>query len=193
MQNFRKSDAPAEKVVFATKIEGVIGGITISAADLVDNDIVPAGTVVGKDGVGLFHVLKTAKVLASAINTATDYHLSKGHNFKVGDFFASAVGAKSYAITSIVKTDPAHDVITLGTTLGVAVPAGATVFQALAESATTTSAFRITPHAVTGSTIQIKTDDINTVDAYLRASVFEVNAPAVTQAIKTALPHIMWL
>lgn len=193
MQNSRKSDVAAEKVVFATKIEDIIGGITLAAADFVDGDIVPAGTVVGKDNDGLFHALKTAKVLLAANNSAVDYRVTKGHGFKIGDFMAYATGAKAYAITAIDKSNADYDVITLGTTLGVAVPLNATVFQALAESSTTTSAFKTTPLAVIGHTVQIIAGDSNTVDAWLRSSLYEVNAPPVNAAIKLALPHTIWL
>ena len=86
MQNIRESDAAAENVVFATKIEDVIGGITLAAADFVDGSIVPAGTLVYKDVNGLYHALKTAKATATATNVATTYQVAKGHNFKVGEF-----------------------------------------------------------------------------------------------------------
>lgn len=193
MQNSRKYDPAAEKVVFATKIEDIIGGITLAAGDFVEGDIVPAGTLVGKDGNNLYHALKTAKMYANATNVATDYQVVKGHGFKVGDFFASAVGAKAYAITAINKSNAAYDILTLGTTIGVALTAGQAVFQALAESATTTSAFKVQPLAITGHTVEIVANDTNVVDAYLRASVFEVNCPPVTTAMKTLVPQILFL
>jgi hypothetical protein len=44
-------------------------------------------------------VVKLAKVYENATNTATDIKVYKGHMFKVGDYLASVVGGKAYAIT----------------------------------------------------------------------------------------------
>jgi hypothetical protein len=193
MQNFRESDAAAEKVVFVTKLEDIPGGATVAIADFVNDHIVPAGSVVSKDSNGLFHVLKTAKLHTAATNSATDYLVLKGHGFKVGDFIAALTGAKAYAITAITTTNADYDTLTLGTTLGVAIAQYAGIFQALAEAASNTSAFKVTPIGVTGHSIQLKTGDNITVDVLLRATLIEANAPVVTAQIKAALPHILWV
>ena len=192
MQNIRESDAAAENVVFATKIEDVIGGITLAAADFVDGSIVPAGTLVYKDVNGLYHALKTAKATATATNVATTYQVAKGHNFKVGEFFAALPGAKSYDITAIDKSNAAYDVITVSTTLGAVISVGQGFFQALAAVAST-SAVIATPTAITGHTVEINAGDNNTVDAWLRASVIEANAPVATAALKALVPQILYL
>lgn len=193
MQNYSETDVAASKVVFHSKIEDLQGGITLAAADFVANDIIPAGTVVGKDSAGLFHALKTAKLYTAAANTDTTYQVYKGHGFKVGDFIAALTGAKAYAITAINTSNASYDVLTVGTTLGVVIAQYAGIFQAAAEAASNTSAFKYTPYAVTGDDVKIKTGDNHLVDAYLRATVFEVNAPIVTAQIKAALPHILWI
>lgn len=194
MQNFSQSDNPAEKVVFVTKLEDIPGGITVSVADFVEDFIVPAGSVVGKDNNGLFHVLKTAKMHTAANSSATDYLVYKGHGLKVGDYIASATGAKAYAITAINTTgSDVYDTISIGTTLGVAVAQYAGLFQAAAEAASNTSAFKYTPYAVTGHSVQLKAGDNNTVDALLRATMIEANAPVATTQIKAALPQILWV
>lgn len=193
MQNFRESDRAAEKVVFATKIEDIIGGVTIAAADLTEGDIVPAGTIVGKDNNGLYHVVKTAKLHTAASNSTTDYLVLKGHSFKVGDYIAALTGAKSYAITAINTTNADYDTITVGTTLGVAVAQYAGLFQANAEAASNTSTYKYTPYAVTGHSIQIKAGDTNVVDAWLRATIIEANAPVATPQMKALIPQILWV
>jgi len=193
MQNYRESDRPAEKLAFVTKIEDIPGGVTVAAADFVDDAIVPAGSVVGKDGNGLYHVLKTATLHTAASNSTTDYLVLKGHGFKVGDFVASVTGGKAYAITAINTSNDAYDTITLGTTLGVAVAQYAGIFQAAGESTTTTSAFKVTPEAVIGHSMQIKAGDTNVVDAWRRATLVAANAPVATAQIKAALPHILWV
>lgn len=193
MQQFSSTDLPASKVVFHSKIEDLQGGVTVSAADFVADHVVPAGTIVGKDSNGLFHAIKVAKLYTAANNTATTYQVYKGHGFKVGDFLAALTGAKAYAITAIDTTNATHDVLTVGTTLGVAVAQYAGLFQALAEAVSTTSAFVVTPFAVTGQDLQIVAGDSNMTDAYIRATLFEVNAPIATAQLKAALPHIMWI
>ncbi|HEY1055016.1 MAG TPA: hypothetical protein VGE24_07770 [Emticicia sp.] len=193
MQIFRETDAPAQKVVFATKIEDIIGGVTVSVADFVDDYIVPAGSVVGKDNNGLFHVLKVAKLTTAAGNTDTTYQVAKGHGFKVGDFIAALTGAKAYAITAIDTTNADYDVLTVGTTLGVVIAQNDGIFQAAAQAASNTSAFKYTPLAVTGHAIQLNAGDNNVVDAWVRASLFTVNAPIATAQLKAALPQILWL
>ncbi|MBA4852072.1 hypothetical protein [Emticicia sp. BO119] len=193
MQNFRETDAAAEKVVFATKIEDLIGGGTVAVADFVDGFIVPAGSVVGKDNNGLFHVLKVAKLTTAAGNTDTTYQVAKEHGFKVGDFIAALTGAKSYAITAIDTTNADYDILTVGTTLGVVINQYDGIFQASAQATSNTSAFKYTPFGVTGSRIQLNAGDNNVVDIWIRASLFAVNAPVATTQIKAALPQVLWL
>ena len=192
MQNFRESN-PADKLAFATKLEDISGGVTIAVADFTDGAVVPAGSVIGKDNNGLYHVLKTAKLHTAAGNSATNYLVFKGHGFKVGDFIAALTGAKAYAITAIDTTNADYDTITVSTTLGVAVAQYAGVFQAAAEAASNTSAFKVTPFAVTGHAIKLKAGDTNAVDAWLRATLFEANAPVATAQIKAALPQVLWV
>jgi hypothetical protein len=193
MQNYSMTDSPAAKVVFHSKIEDLQGGITLSAADFVADDIIPAGTVVGKDGGGLFHAIKTAKLYTAAGNTDTTYQVYKGHGFKVGDFIAALTGAKASAITVIDTSNASYDVLTVGTTLGVVIAQYAGIFQAAAQATSNTSAFKYTPFAVTGDDVKIKTGDNHLVDAYLRATLFDADAPIVTAQIKAALPHILWI
>lgn len=182
----------ADKLVFATRLEDILGGVTLASADLTDGYLVPAGTVIGKDNNGLYHVLKTAKLHTAATNSATDYLVLKGHGFKVGDFIAAQTGAKAYAITAINTSNDSYDTLSVGTTLGVAIAQYGGVFQAAAEASSNTSAFRITPLAVTGRAVNIQSGGSTVVDAYLRATLIEANAPVATAQIKAALPHILW-
>ncbi|UTA66656.1 hypothetical protein [Emticicia sp. 21SJ11W-3] len=192
MQNFQESDL-ADKLAFATKLEDISGGITIAAADFTDGTVVQAGSVVGKDNNGLYHVLKTARLHTAAGNTATSYLVFKGHGFKTGDFIAALTGAKAYAITGIDTSNADYDTLTVATTLGVAVAQYGGVFQAAAEATTNTSAFKVTPFAVTGHAIKVKAGETNAVDAWLRATLFEANAPVATAQMKAALPQILWV
>ena len=193
MQQFSSTDLPAAKVVFHKKIEDLQGGVTVSAADFVADHVVPAGTIIGKDSNGLFHAIKVAKLYTAATNSDTTYSVYKGHGFKVGDFVAALTGNKAYAITVINTSNATHDVITLSATLGTVVAQYAGLFQALAEAASNTSAFVATPFAVTGQDLAIVAGDSNMTDAYIRATLFEVNAPIATAQLKAALPQILWI
>lgn len=75
---------------------------------------------------GAINVVKSAKLYADAAVDAVVYQVEKNHFFKVGDFFTTfdADSVKAYAITEIdTTTNTTHDVITVGTSLGVALTA----------------------------------------------------------------------
>ena len=60
-------------------------------------------------------------------------------------------GGKAYAITAIdTTTNTSHDVITVGTTLGVAGAKNDAIYQADKESAGTSSKFLYEPKALVG-------------------------------------------
>ncbi|WP_214228647.1 hypothetical protein [Pedobacter sp. B4-66] len=191
MQNFKRTETRS-KLVFITKIEDVPGGVTVAVADLTQAAVL-AGTPIGADNNGLYHVVKTAALTADATNTATDYQVKKGHNFKVGDFLAVKTGAKAYAITNIVTSNANYDVISVGTTLGLAVSTGGVLIQANAESATTTSAFKYEPSLVTGNDFDVVVGGNHLVDAWRRSSLNSVNAPAVSADIKAKMPLTQWV
>ena len=191
MQNTKKTETLG-KLVFVTKIEDIPGGVTVAVSDLTQT-YVAAGTPIGPDNNGLYHVIKTAKATASATNTATDYQVAKGHNFKVGDFLAVKPGAKAYAITAIDTTNTGYDVLTVGTTLGLAVSNGAVLIQALAESASTSSGFKYTPTLLTNNDFDVVIGDNHLVGAWRRSTVKEANAPAVSAEIKAAMPLTQWV
>ncbi len=79
----------------------------------------------------------SAKLYADATDTATDYQVGKNHQFKVGEYFAATKGAAAYTITAVNTSNAAYDVISLGTTLGVALAAADDVvfFESSAEGA----------------------------------------------------------
>ena len=91
-----------------------------------------------KDTSGQVHVVKTAKLYADALVDAVTYQVEKGHFFKVGDIIATKEvdDCLAYAITAIdTTTNTTHDVITVGTSLGVVMTAadGVYLIQAAAE------------------------------------------------------------
>ncbi|MDR2627126.1 MAG: hypothetical protein LBC40_03725 [Dysgonamonadaceae bacterium] len=121
------------------ELEDLVGGLSLSLADLrKDIDSVPPGAFVGVDENGLGHILVAAVLSADATSSDTEYRVKKGHQFKVGQFVTSgdAASVKAYAITAIDVSNADYDVITVGTTLGVALPLGSTLHQVTAQDET---------------------------------------------------------
>jgi len=194
MQNRIIEGAEPRKLAFATKIEDIIGGVALDTSSYSEGDFIPSGSIIGKGSNGLYKVLKTGKLFASASNSDTKYKLHKDHNLKVGEYMASAVQAKAYAIVSIDTSDAEFDEIELSASLGVSLNTGATVFQASGESTNNTSAFAVTPYAVTDGDVWVSKGGNHFVAAYLRATLYEDNVPPVTTAMKNALGNnILWV
>lgn len=188
MQNYFKSESP-DKLVFQSKIEVIPGGVTVAVKDLTQKRV-GAGTPIGKDTNGLYHVVKTAKMQAAAASTDTDYKVLKGHNFKVGDYLA--YGAKGYAITAIDQSNADYDKLTVGTTLG-AVAVNEILFEGN-KSASSGVTFKYTPEALVGETFDVIENDNHTPAAVVRGSVVEANIGApINAAIKTSLSLIRFV
>lgn len=147
----RKKDTSFAKVIMH-RIADIRGGVGIKASDLVAGATLPEGTPVGAPVNGVSKVLKVVKLAADAGNADVTYKVAKGGHFKVGEFITSGVKKKAYAITNIDKTNAAYDVITLGTTLGVALKTGDYLMAAAAEATSSNSALAVVPVGITGTT-----------------------------------------
>jgi hypothetical protein len=183
-----KSNYSAVLEVFQKVYEDVVGGLNIDVTELKSTTLfVPKGTIVSiNEATRRANVVKTAELQATAANDATDYRVKKNHEFKVGDFFAGAVGAKAFAITAITTSVAEYDTITLGTTLGVEHAAGVIMFQAAAQSLNNTSAYKYTAGGVVKNTIKVEKN--NGVSVVTRGTVYERRLPyVVSAAMKTAL------
>lgn len=119
------------------ELEDKAGGGSIALADLDKSvsDCVAPGFFVGRDVKGLYHLLVAAVLFADVAADATTYKVKKNSQFKVGQFVTSGdvADAKAYAITTIDRSNPGYDEITVGTTLGVALVAGQTLHQVKTE------------------------------------------------------------
>ena len=182
----RKKDNRVVKCILH-RVADIPGGVTVSVANLGGSALFE-GTPIGKGSDGLFVVCKTAQVITDAIATATTYEVAKGHHFKVGDRFATAA-CDGQLITAIDKTDSAKDVITVGTTLGAKVAAGTCAF----ESSGANKTYKVTPVAIAGSNYDVEDGDNLFVDAWVIGVVREANAPAVDDAVKSALKTIAYV
>lgn len=169
------------------RVADIPGGVTVETASLGGKALFE-GTPLGKGANGIYNVVKTAQIVTAADATATAYEVAKGHHFKTGDRF-SAGDANGQVISTIDKSDPAKDVITLSATLGKAVKVGDTAF----ESAGANTTLKVQPIAIAGSNYDVDPDGDNLwVDAWLIGAVRESNAPAVSDAIKSALKGIIY-
>lgn len=108
-------------------IEDIVGGGTISRTDLrmaiFDNkplEELPPYCIVGRNENGGWHVVKTALVVEAAAEAATTYKVDKSHLFAINDCITVGGDLKSIAckITAIDKSNPAHDIITVDSTIG---------------------------------------------------------------------------
>lgn len=100
-------------------------------------------------------------------------------------------GAKSYAITAIDTTAKTHDTVTVGTTLGAAIPVGGVLTQAKEESATV-SAFKYAPSLASATLTRWKHLLTPRPGRNLRA-VQNRALPPISDAIKAALPTIKFI
>lgn len=170
-------------VVFQTKLEVIPGGITVAAADLTQ-DTLYAGTPVGKDANGLYHVIKAAVVFANAASTDTAYKVKKSQNYKVGDFISANTGANAQAITSIDASNADYDVLNVATTLGVAINAGAVIIQAKQLATANDSVLKYEPIGYVGTTFNIVYGDSNLVDCVVRGTII---AGALNKAVHASI------
>ena len=176
--------------IFQQVPENAQGGFVLDTTGLTSGLLVPAGTVMGADAVTrLAKVLKVATVQANAGNTDVAIRVLKGHLFIVGDYLAAVVGGKAYAITAIDQTNAAYDVLTVGTTLAVALTAGDALFQ---SSATGASA-AVYATVAKGLLYQGGYVGANeAVSVAIRATVYARRIPIVTAEIKALLPNIIF-
>ena len=169
------------------RVADIPGGVGVAVANL-GGRVLYEGTPLGKGAGDLYEVCKTAKVLTKSEASATTYEVAKGHHFKVGDRFATAE-CNGQEIASIDRTDAAKDIITVKTSLGKVVAAGACAF----ESKGADTKLKVTPVAVAGSDQDVNPGDNLFVSAWVVAVVREANAPAANDAIKSALKCVAYV
>lgn len=169
------------------RIADIPGGVTVKVANLGGTALFE-GTPLGMGADGLWNVCKTAQVITEANASATTYEVAKGHHFKVGDRFATA-DCNGQTITSIDKSDPAKDVITVGTTLGATVKAGTCAF----ESSGANKVLKVSPAVVAGSNMDVEPGSNLWVDAWVIGVVKKAVAPIVNTTIEAALKGVVYV
>lgn len=173
----KSADTDLKKNPVVHRIADIRGGVSVDVSELTQ-DYLPAGTPISKPASGIAHVVKFAILQANAANEATTLKVLKGHNFKVGDNVFAVSGAKCYAISAISTSNSAYDEFTIGTTLGVALSAGAPIYQGSTTGATA-GAFKYEPFAITGTGLKVEADSNLVVDAWIHAVTCGNELPAL--------------
>lgn len=134
--NIIKTTAGMDKS-FASDYGVFTGGYTLVTTGLNSSYRVNEGTPVSCDHTArTATVCKVAELTADATDAAVEYQVKKNHQFAVGEYLAESEGGAAYAITDIdYTTSEDYDVITVGTTLGVALSAGDGLFKSSATGA----------------------------------------------------------
>lgn len=186
----RSSDSRVIKAI-QHRVADIPGGVTVSVADL-GGTAVYEGTPIGLSASdGMFHVAKTALIVSDATNVATTYDVAKGHHFKVGDRFATE-GANGQLITAIDKTTNADkDVITVGTTLGVAITAAAKVVAF--ESTGANKTVKYPPTAICGNNEDVVSSSNLFQPAWVMAVVRKGIAPLINDTLAATLKGVIYI
>lgn len=178
--------------VWQNVFETALGGFTLDTTGLTtlaSGSVLKAGLPFGFDeSTRKARCIKVATLYANATNSATTYQVLKGHNAIVGEYFGYTVGGAAYAITVIDTSNAAYDVLTVGTTLGVAITAGNVLFQSSATGASA-AALIVTPRGA----LKEDTDPLanETLSVVIRGTLYHRRVPTWPSAVKTALPSIL--
>lgn len=103
----------------------------------------------------LWHPIYTAVLQANAANNAVKYKVEKGHSLKVGDYLYN--GSTGYAISAIDTDNANYDEVTIGTTLGTALSAGAVLVAGGSGGATPNPQGLVVGHHVVESGMNLET------------------------------------
>lgn len=165
----RKSKDTSTVRVVMHRVADIRGGVSIVTAELTQDYIKEGTPLSAPDTNGMSHVVKFAKVYANATNADTAIRVHKGHNFKVGDIVCAVENGKAYAITEIDASNSGYDIITVGTTLAVALTANTSyIFQAKATGANG-SKLKYEPFAIVGTGRLVEVNSNIDTDAWVMA------------------------
>jgi uracil-DNA glycosylase len=186
MLKLNKTSANSGVPIFQTVLETAQGGFTLNDNHYTSGTAsIKAGTPIGFDeSTRLAKVCKIATAHANATNVATTYQVKKGHPFKVGSSIkVNASGAQT--ITVIDTSNADYDVLTVGTTLGVAVTAGDVYFI--------DDAGYQNVKGLLYADVAIPADGEVAADVVLRGTVYERRLPSpVGASVKAKIPQILF-
>lgn len=200
---FRKEKEFQYHPAIIKMLEDIVGGGTIARADLVtaifDNrplDELPPYCIVGRDENGGWHVVKTASVIEAAAEAAIAYKVRKSHLFAIGNCVTIGGDLKSIAckITAIDKTNPAHDVITVDSTLGEAAVGNVLVgVEAKADAGSAVLPVDVSELTITMSKVNLTVAN-QSCGLMVRGTINEGNMPfPVDAGLKALMPLIRFV
>ncbi|MGN5953212.1 hypothetical protein ACP6L2_01230 [Sphingobacterium lactis] len=171
------------------------GGGTLKTDGLIQGDVIQRGVLGNFDeATRLFSVLKTFVVAETAANNAVNIKIKKTVNEQpnlalVGTIVSFEVGGTAYAVTAIDKSNIDYDTITIGTTLGVSLPAGSVLFESSATGATA-GTLKVNVNGWLREDADVDQNEFVSVGR--RGTLYERRLPqAVPQAVKDALKGLI--
>jgi len=173
MIQITKTTSKTVKKNIINRISDVPGGVSLVLSTLIPGNVIPEGTPISAPASGLRTICKQAKALTGSSTTVKKV-TNGAHNFKVGDFLCTKEGGLAYAITTITTSNGVDD-ITVGTAIE-ASAAGDYLYEAAAQSASTTSAFKNIPNTILKEAFEVPAASSQVImvkDAYVRADVVE--------------------
>lgn len=187
----QKVESSGRIPVFQKETEVAQSGFKLETAGLPADEIVTIGTPVGFDEVTRKAVvLKTAVVFANASDIATTVQVKKGHFFQVGEDIGKEIGGAAYDITEIDTSNADYDMITISTTLGVALSAGDVLFKSSANGAAA-GALHLIPKGLLHDDVKI--EDNVTCAVVLRGRVYQRRiANGIHPSVAETLPLIIF-
>jgi len=177
--------------------EDIPGGGIVDPDDFkTTTTVMPEGALLGKDSNGIYHIFKTAELYENEANTEVAYKVHKNHEFVVGDFLMAAIdtGSACYAITGITTSNANYDVLTIGTTLGLAMLDGDMLVQGTAEAASAgAGVYKYDPVAIALNSVDLTNDNLGC-GLLVRGTVNQSLLPyGVDTKIKAFLPLVRFI
>lgn len=190
----KKSTDTERTLAVENVLEDIPGGGTVEPDDFPSTTTkMGEGAILGKDSNGIYHLVKSAELYEDEADTETDYKVLKGHEFKVGDviMYSGITGSKAYPITAIDTSNNDYDVLTVGTSLGLAMLDGDCLVQAAAQAATAgTGVYKYAPAGIAMNSVDLENDNQGCGIA-VRGTVRESLLPYPVDApLKALLPLI---
>lgn len=187
MMQIKKEYIPSGVPIWQSKNTQVAqGGFTLNdAAFATEGLVIPAGIPIGFDeSTRIATIGKFAVAQASATNSAVEYKVLKGHKLAVGMSIVSGAAGTARAITVIDTTNADYDLITVGTTLGVVIAVGDSIY--VADAGYTKLKGLLYEDAI------IDSNGVADISVVLRGTVYARRIVPVPATVQAKLPLIIF-
>ena len=192
MQNFTSTDTERNMAIELI-LEDVPGGGVIARDDFpAAATELKAGALVAKGSDGIWHLVKTVKLVNAIVTGATTFLVYNNHGLKVGDYIggSTSAGASGVQITAIAASGTGKDVIT-ATWAGANVAASGVL---VAASGLGLSPFVYTPTAITTNAVCLAASGNNGAGLLVRGRVRKSEmSSSVDSTITALLPLIRFV